>query len=424
MSALERIGAVLRGGQIDPALASPRSIAPLAEDRRRSVGARDLEEYAAVLERDPAEAARLRSLVAVPETWMFRYPESFELLRERLHASGGAPFRALCIACATGAEPLSVAAAAIAAGVPPAAVSVTGMDPNPEALRRGRDAALGRMAARGGVPPWAAELVRVAPDGTPEVSAAVRGCVRFVEGRAPEDLPGPAEGRFDAVFCRNLAIYLAPEARHAIGARLVELVRPGGLLFLGHAERLSHFGIETAFRAEDAGHPGSFAAERRNAPAAGQPAAPAVRQDAGRSPARRRPAPPGGHAAAAAALTAAAPPLERPARETEREPLPTAALDALASVRALADRGDLRDALDAARRLHDAGNRDVPLLELLGSLHLALNEHVQAEAVLRSVAYLDPGNGTALVQLGVLAERRGDVEQAARYRARAARSLA
>jgi chemotaxis protein methyltransferase WspC len=412
MSALERIGAVLRGGQIDPALASPRAIAPLAEDRRRSVGARDLEEYAALVESDRAEASRLRSLVAVPETWMFRYPESFELLRARLLAAGGAPFRALCIACATGAEPLSVAATAVAAGIAPEAIEVTGMDPNPDALRQGRDAALGRMAARGGVPPWADRLVRVAADGTPTVAPEVRACVRFVEGRAPEDLPRPADGRFDAVFCRNLAIYLAPEARRAIGARIVELVRPGGMLFLGHAERLPHFGIEDAFRPADAGHPGAFAAERVDAAAPVAPASAAAWLPPRHAPpappaARRAPAPPQPAADAA------------PRREAARP-----AADALEAIRALADRGDLRDALDAARRLHDAGNREVPLLELLGTLHLALGEHAQAEAVLRSVAYLDPGNATALVQLGVLAERRGDAEQAARYRARAARSRA
>ena len=40
------------------------------------------------------------------------------------------------------------------------------------------------------------------------------------------------------------------------------------------------------------------------------------------------------------------------------------------------------------------------------------------------VVYLEPGNVEALIQLGVLAERRGDRELAARYRQRAARGAA
>ena len=36
------------------------------------------------------------------------------------------------------------------------------------------------------------------------------------------------------------------------------------------------------------------------------------------------------------------------------------------------------------------------------------------------VVYLDPSNPEALIQLGVLAERRGDAAMSARYRARAA----
>lgn len=422
MSALERIGAVLRDGQIDPSLVAPEALRPLAEDRRRSVAAADLDAYAALVERDVTEAARLRALVAVPETWLFRYPASFELLRGWIAAGRPGRFRALSVACATGAEPFSIAATAIAGGVPAEAVEVLAIDPNPDALRQARDGALGRLAARGAIPQWAHGTVCVGPDGTPVVAPEVRARVRFVAGRAPEALPEQSAGGFDAVFCRNLAIYLAPEARRAIGARLAELVRPGGLLFLGHAERLSHFGIEDRFAAADAAHPGAFAAERRTTPVqartaqhgastaqhgstGARPGTPAV---PARAPARGRSAP----APANAAPTPSAP---------HRAPaLPATVAD----VRALADRGDLRDALDAARRLHDAGNREVGLLELLGTLHLALGELTPAEDALRSAVYLDPLNAAALIQLGVLAERRGDAGQAARYRERAARSSA
>jgi chemotaxis protein methyltransferase WspC len=264
--------------------------------------------------------------------------------------------------------------------------------------------------------------VCVGPDGTPVVAPEVRARVRFVAGRAPEALPEQSAGGFDAVFCRNLAIYLAPEARRAIGARLAELVRPGGLLFLGHAERLSHFGIEDRFAAADAAHPGAFAAERRTTPVQASTAQhgastaqrgstgarPGTRAVPARAPARGRSAPAPANAAPAPSAPHRAPAL--PAT--------------VADVRALADRGDLRDALDAARRLHDAGNREVGLLELLGTLHLALGELTPAEDALRSAVYLDPLNAAALIQLGVLAERRGDAGQAARYRERAARSSA
>ena len=422
MSALERIGAVLRDGQIDPSLVAPEALRPLAEDRRRSVAAADLDAYAALVERDVTEAARLRALVAVPETWLFRYPASFELLRGWIAAGRPGRFRALSVACATGAEPFSIAATAIAGGVPAEAVEVLAIDPNPDALRQARDGALGRLAARGEIPQWAHGTVCIGPDGTPVVAPEVRARVRFVAGRAPEALPEQSAGGFDAVFCRNLAIYLAPEARRAIGARLAELVRPGGLLFLGHAERLSHFGIEDRFAATDAAHPGAFAAERRTTPVQASTAQhgastarhgstgarPGTRAVPARAPARGRSAPAPANAAPAPSAPHRAPAL--PAT--------------VADVRALADRGDLRDALDAARRLHDAGNREVGLLELLGTLHLALGELTPAEDALRSAVYLDPLNAAALIQLGVLAERRGDAGQAARYRERAARSSA
>lgn len=413
MSGLERIAALLREAHIDRGLAAPAAIAPLADERRRATGARSVDDYAALVARDAAELARLRALVTVPETWMFRYPASFELLRARLLEAAPRSFRALCVACATGAEPFSVAATALAAGVP--AVQVLGIDPNPEAIARARAADLGPMAARGGIPSWAGTLVTVDASGAPRLADAVRNATEFREGAAPAALADLPAGGFDAVFCRNLAIYLSPEGREAIGARLAALAAPGGMIFLGHAERASHFGLGHGWEQVACAEPGTFAIARRAAstrtPAADALAA-AARAPARRPvPAARKPGAPEG----APARPAPAP------RATADHAAPAATLD---HARALADRGELAAALDAARALHDAGDRSVDLLELLGTLHLATGHFADAEAALRQAVYLDPANAAALVQLGVLAERRGDAELAERYRTRAARASA
>ena len=71
-----------------------------------------------------------------------------------------------------------------------------------------------------------------------------------------------------------------------------------------------------------------------------------------------------------------------------------------------------------------AGERGTALFLLLGTLDLALGQDRRAEEWLRQVVYLEPGNAEALIQLGVLAERRGDRELAARYRQRAAKGAA
>jgi len=49
-------------------------------------------------------------------------------------------------------------------------------------------------------------------------------------------LPFPAMGRFDIVFLRNVLIYFTLDTRREILARIRQVLRPGGVLFLGAAE--------------------------------------------------------------------------------------------------------------------------------------------------------------------------------------------
>jgi chemotaxis methyl-accepting protein methylase len=49
----------------------------------------------------------------------------------------------------------------------------------------------------------------------------------------------------DVIFCRNVFIYLRPEAIRAITERFERALAPSGFLFLGHAETL--WGVPTRF---------------------------------------------------------------------------------------------------------------------------------------------------------------------------------
>lgn len=51
--------------------------------------------------------------------------------------------------------------------------------------------------------------------------------------------PWPAKGPFDVIMCRNVLIYFDRETQNSLIDRYFDLLRPGGLLILGHSESIT-----------------------------------------------------------------------------------------------------------------------------------------------------------------------------------------
>lgn len=51
--------------------------------------------------------------------------------------------------------------------------------------------------------------------------------------------PWPMKGLMDVVFCRNVLIYFDAETQDTLWPRFRDIIRPDGLLMLGHSERVS-----------------------------------------------------------------------------------------------------------------------------------------------------------------------------------------
>lgn len=91
-----------------------------------------------------------------------------------------------------------------------------------------------------GLSPERARLFDRPGDGTIRVPMAARALVSF----KPLNLmtAWPMKGPFDAIFCRNVAIYFDKRTQGALFGRLGEMLAPEGFLYIGHSENLGSGG--------------------------------------------------------------------------------------------------------------------------------------------------------------------------------------
>jgi len=111
------------------------------------------------------------------------------------------------------------------------------------------DTAVIHKAARGvypasevaGLTPERARPFERRPDGTVRIPAPVRERIAFKPFNLMEPV-WPMRGPFDAIFCRNVAIYFDKPTQAAVFGRLGALLAPGGFLYIGHSENLGSGG--------------------------------------------------------------------------------------------------------------------------------------------------------------------------------------
>ena len=87
-----------------------------------------------------------------------------------------------------------------------------------------------------GLSPERARLFERIDGGRVRIPPAIAALVSF----KPLNLmaPWPMKGPFDAIFCRNVAIYFDKPTQGEVFGRLGQILAPGGFLYIGHSENL------------------------------------------------------------------------------------------------------------------------------------------------------------------------------------------
>ena len=197
------------------------------------------------------EIIHLLDAVSTNTTYFFREPEHFDQLQDALVRwlqAGQTRLRIWSAASSSGQEPYTIAMTALevirelrCSGVD---LRILGTDISTrvlEAARRGiyTEQELERVTAE-----RRARYFKMSGQGAAArfaVNDSLRELVDFRRLNLSKP-PFPMKGPLDLIFCRNVMIYFDNEVRARLVADMERLLKPGGLLFIGHSESLIGLG--------------------------------------------------------------------------------------------------------------------------------------------------------------------------------------
>lgn len=207
---------------------------------RAAVG--DLPRYLVALGGDERVFDDLVEALTVGETYFFREPEQFDFLRATAIPSllrrraGVGGLRAWCAGCATGEEAYSIAILLRELGL--LHTRVLGTDIAVGRVARAREGRYTRWSLRGVPDDVVARYFR-ARGKHYQLDREIRESVTFRPLNLLADTyPSPPSGiwKLDLVLCRNVLIYLSPEAVAEVGRRLIDSLGDDGWLLLSASD--------------------------------------------------------------------------------------------------------------------------------------------------------------------------------------------
>ncbi len=214
--------------------------------RVRETGHRSFAAYLQELERDelpaPREWQEFVNCLTTNLTSFFREEHHFHALAEELRQRASPRVRIWCAAASTGEEPYSLAmtAAECHAGNAAGAVQITASDIDTQVLAVAQRAVYSADAR--GLGPQRLQrhclrglgansgFMRIKPELAQRVEFRVHNLML-----AQWSLGEP----FDMVFCRNVLIYFDHATQRNVLGRIHRVMKPGGLLFVGHSENFT-----------------------------------------------------------------------------------------------------------------------------------------------------------------------------------------
>lgn len=211
-------------------------------------------EYCGYLKIEPNEWDALVELITVNETYFFREENALEefqkeVLPQYVKRTPENPLLIWSAACSTGEEPYTLGMLVEQSGLfSRGAVKIIATDINKKALHKAKSGLYKKksMSFRR-MPPEFYDRFFIEFGDYYKVKESIMEMVEFKHMNLLDDKMREKMGKVDIIFCRNVLIYFDDAAIKKIIDAFYNILNPGGYLFLGHAESITH--LKTGFKA-------------------------------------------------------------------------------------------------------------------------------------------------------------------------------
>ncbi|GLQ06959.1 CheR family methyltransferase [Sneathiella chinensis] len=218
--------------------------------RLRQLGMQSFSQYCRLLDSAEAdqETGHLVNAVTTNLTRFYRESHHFDFLQDHIRQITRDParrsrdraIRIWSAGCSSGEEPYSIATTLLSrvADIDNWDLRILATDLDTNMLDQGRSGRYPLSAAEGLPAAYKSILENQSRvrDGRLTLKDSVRNLVHFKQLNLLQDWPMTKQ--YDVIFCRNVLIYFDNPTKDRLVSRYINLLRPGGLLFLGHSESL------------------------------------------------------------------------------------------------------------------------------------------------------------------------------------------
>lgn len=209
-----------------------RKVSRFYEER----GYQNYHDFFTAVKDDRSLYQELINLLTTSETYFYREFSQIELCIEQIK-NASCPIKVLSAPCASGEEPYSLLIAMLEAKIDLDTIDIYGIDINTDEIERAKTGTYSQRRLHKLPQSIQERYFNRLENGDYQIIPELQKHIHFKQMNLFERFPSDFNN-FDVIFSRNMLIYFDQNAQEKAEKIFYEKLRRGGLLFLGHADKI------------------------------------------------------------------------------------------------------------------------------------------------------------------------------------------